>query len=207
MNKHTMIQILFSLFLCHGATLHAAELEVKKAIKELLSEEVNRVVGIHANLGNDLTKLFFEGLIARNADIDHPDSRQPSALTSFAQQGNCDMARWLIERGADVNRSAVLEDNWVVKPVCEAYVNGHEEMVELLLDKGAQISDEFIFLHTGDSDPRCNASTKVLLKKWGRIAVQEAIERESVRQRNEKFNALLNLEGVMSTHTEEAQEG
>jgi len=194
MNKHSIAQMLFSLSFCHGAADY-----VKTTVNMMLSDGLVTIAAASVPRSNsEITQLFLDDLIDRNADIDHPDPRQLSALTYVAIGGNCDVARWLIDKKADVNRQTVSHDGQTTAPVYEAFLHGQKEMLGLLLDNGAQISDPFLLQHVIDCDWRCMASTEVLLKKWGGGRIAEAVCRESHRQLEEKVTALSNLEREMS---------
>jgi ankyrin repeat protein len=82
--------------------------------------------------GNDLKAA--RDLLAKGADV-YDDFFGVSALCRAARYGNTEMARLLIENGADVNR----KDKSGSVPLIKAAYRGHIETVQLLIGKGADL--------------------------------------------------------------------
>lgn len=65
----------------------------------------------------------------------HPGFRRTTPLAISAQNGALEVARLLLEHGADVN--ALPENHW--SPLKSAVKGGHRELIDLFLDRGADI--------------------------------------------------------------------
>ncbi|KAH8822334.1 ankyrin repeat-containing domain protein, partial [Flagelloscypha sp. PMI_526] len=57
-------------------------------------------------------------------------------LSRVARLGQTDLVDLLIQRGANVNRL----DNWLETPLHDAIAEGHLEVVQLLVEHGAELS-------------------------------------------------------------------
>lgn len=80
-----------------------------------------------------------ELLLDHGAEIEEEDesaSYAPTALSRAAKNGSKDLVSCLIRRNADVNRPNKVED----KPVYVAARHGHAEVLQLLLDAGADVN-------------------------------------------------------------------
>ncbi|XP_049777406.1 ankyrin repeat and BTB/POZ domain-containing protein 2 isoform X2 [Schistocerca cancellata] len=86
-----------------------------------------------------------------NCPAVHAETQHWTALTYAALQGDCNIARLLLERGANVEGGARLsEDKCTLTPLQVSVASGHAEMVALLLSHGAHT-----FLSTLLKDTLC----------------------------------------------------
>ncbi|KAH9494605.1 hypothetical protein Btru_019694 [Bulinus truncatus] len=77
-------------------------------------------------------KFLVQGLLAFNADVNCRDERQNTPLMLCAMNGFCDIARLLIQRGADINCINSHGDSALILSVTNS---GSTDMVQLLLDQ------------------------------------------------------------------------
>ncbi|GKT90558.1 NACHT and ankyrin domain protein [Colletotrichum tofieldiae] len=89
----------------------------------------------HIYNGADIT----EGLTYRKND---PELKLLTPLTWAAQNGREDIARLLLQKGANVNE----EDYGKGTPITRAMVAGHKDMVSVLLDEGANTNVRSLFI-------------------------------------------------------------
>ncbi|KJZ73149.1 hypothetical protein HIM_07533 [Hirsutella minnesotensis 3608] len=112
--------------------------------------------GINVNHGpthdsSALHTVAFKGYDdAAKAILDHGDCKLDlqdnigmTALAEAAKRGRTTIARWLIDRGADMN----LASRWKYTPLMHAAGNGHVDVVRVLIERGADI-------HARDEDGR-----------------------------------------------------
>lgn len=106
-----------------------------------------------------------ELLLDHGAEIDEEDKstfNAPTALSLAAMNGSKDLVSCLIRRNADMNRPNMVED----KPVYVAARHGHADVLQLLVDAGADVnvytSDGRGPLHIAHDSPEV---ARVLLKK------------------------------------------
>lgn len=111
-----------------------------------------------------------ELLLARGFDVDGPEDDE-SPLTAAAGDGALDAARCLLDHGADVNKQPT--DNFGSTPLHEAITNGHLQMVELLLNRGA---DPDVL----EGNPRRNALAAA--RFWQQDQIAELLESRGVRE-------------------------
>ena len=80
----------------------------------------------------------------KGIDMNVPDETKFGfpPLTHAAQAGDVEIARMLIEHGADVNAPSVNSKNALNTPVMVAAWHGNKEMVELLVENGACINQQ-----------------------------------------------------------------
>ncbi len=80
----------------------------------------------------------------------HPGTRAPAVIITAATTGRVDIARMLLDAGADVNSRDDLGDT----PLSAAAGEGHIDMMRLLLHRGAKVADA-----GGHSEALCEAAT------------------------------------------------
>ena len=99
-------------------------------------------------------------LVSLGMDIDLPlpGYRNHTPLERAASDGHLDVCRWLLDHGAAVDG---LPDN-ILSPLAGACVSGHQEVVELLLQRGANPNR----LHT-----RWNTAPLDIATSWGFPAI------------------------------------
>jgi len=78
-----------------------------------------------ASMG-DLTEV--RRSIALGADINTGDYDNRTALHLAAAEGQVDIVKYLINKGADIN----IKDRWHLKPIDDAKANNHDSVVEIL---------------------------------------------------------------------------
>jgi len=78
-----------------------------------------------ASMG-DLTEV--RRSIALGADINKGDYDNRTALHLAAAEGQVDIVKYLINKGADIN----IKDRWHLKPIDDAKANNHDSVVEIL---------------------------------------------------------------------------
>lgn len=99
---------------------------------DFLGDRIGSGLMIGAWEGNvPLMQLFH----ARGADIDKANALGETALMHAAWKGRREAVRWLLDRGARVNREA---NQW--SALHYAVFAGHDEVAELLAERGADIN-------------------------------------------------------------------
>ncbi len=156
--------ILSALFIIFNQTIFAQ-------IDDLYSKENNEIAGISplmdAVTNNDLDGVrFFSKSSA--AVINQKNFGGATALHLAARQGNFEMARILIENGADVNVADF--EGWT--PLMRAAFFQNSEIVDLLLSNGAQAQivnsiGESVIIHATISD--CDKCLNLLFSKFNFI--------------------------------------
>lgn len=100
--------------------------------EQKLRNEALRKAAIKGNLRR-VKKLLDEG-----ADVDFKDVNKLTPLYFAAMNGHVEIARVLLEKGADPN---IAREDSLGPPVVRAAYDGNLEMMTLLLDKGADIDN------------------------------------------------------------------
>ncbi len=122
-----------------------------------------------------------EWLISKGADLEAIDNANNTPLTNAIFRRNSDAAKVLIERGANVNKHGLW--NWL--PIQVAAEFGPKEIVELLIEKGADIPVE----QGPVSYQLLNASCSRGLEKLFEILVERGFD----LQLNQYTSVLLHL--------------
>lgn len=109
-------------------------------------------------------------LITRGADLHALDDEQRSPLTFAAQRGNAEIVRILLDLEVQVN------DTLGAEALRSAAANGHFEVVELLLDRGADVrlvhhDDQVTPLHVAAKMGNLDV-VKLLLERGANINAQ-----------------------------------
>ncbi len=68
--------------------------------------------------------------IALGADVNKGDYDNRTALHLAAAEGQEDVVKYLLDKGADANA----KDRWSLRPVDDAKANNHDSIVEILND-------------------------------------------------------------------------
>jgi len=74
-------------------------------------------------------------LVESGVEVDSTTNYGASPLTYACDKGQLEVARYLIEKGADVNRQDTF---YKAQPIIWATMNGHAEVVALLVENGAE---------------------------------------------------------------------
>ena len=115
-----------------GAVERAREWLAAGLPPDFLGDRIGSGLMIGAWEGNiALMELF----LARGAAIDKTNALGETALMHAAWKGRAAAVRWLLERGARINNAA---NQW--SALHYAVFAGHEEIAELLLDRGADLN-------------------------------------------------------------------
>lgn len=92
---------------------------------------------LHVAAGHGHIKIV-EYLVSVKANVNAPDEDGDGALAHCAQEGHIDVARELLRAGAYVDMASQRGD---LTPLMRATLNGREEMVELLIERGAVVDN------------------------------------------------------------------
>jgi len=110
-----------------------------------------------AVLNNDLPKT--KALLEAGADINTTDTFHRSLLLLACMHDLDDMARFLVERGADVNKAvknafhSAIGEEYSYSPFTEAVERNDYEMAEYLLKEGAKIDCRYTTASEGERTP------------------------------------------------------
>lgn len=106
---------------------------------QLLHSHINGESWLHIAARKNQVSII-EWLVGAGLQIDteHETSRE-TPLDSAAGHGSLEAARWLISRGADVNRGAGVR----ATPLINAIYGGSLDIVQLLVSKGARLDTGF----------------------------------------------------------------
>ncbi|KAH9494606.1 hypothetical protein Btru_019695 [Bulinus truncatus] len=103
--------------------------DIKKNPSAVCKHSLSKALLLACNKGN---KFLVQSLLVNNAEVNCRDEKQNTPLMLCALNGFCDIARLLIERGADVNCINSHGDSALILSVTNS---GSTDMVQLLLDQ------------------------------------------------------------------------
>ena len=94
---------------------------------------------LHAAEAGDIATVqrLLAGGLGADATLEEGENFAPTALIAAAENGHLDIAKLLLEKGANAN--AIDAEGWT--PLMFAAQNGHSEMAQLLLARGAEINE------------------------------------------------------------------
>ncbi|KAH8901685.1 ankyrin [Thozetella sp. PMI_491] len=105
-------------------------------------------------------KKFFGTSSADSALINEDDEE----LVARAAKGHLDMVRYLLDNGADLAADPPLEEG-MAGPLVEAIWNWHEDVVDLLLERGADPDNWGRFKHVSPLTAAANAGSMSIFRK------------------------------------------
>lgn len=98
----------------------------------------SKKINYSLSFGDDYSVV--QDLIHSGFDLNYRKDSSFSPLNSIVRTGNYELAKYLIENGADVNNAG--EDNSANTPLYEAIVQNHLQLVKLLVEKGANVNHQ-----------------------------------------------------------------
>lgn len=130
-------------------------------------------------------------LLDQGVDVNTKNRYGATALSYASDKGHIELARLLIERGADVNAADTF---YSAPPITWALMNGHTEVVKLLLQKGANADDALL----GSLEAENVDTVKLVLEnsKPSAKALSDALE-YATQQKNEALLKLLRDAGAV----------
>jgi ankyrin repeat protein len=126
-----------------GFAAHFGQIDAVKVLLEC-GADVNAIshskvsfipsnTALHAAIAGNKSKEVIEMLIKNGTDVNAVDSNEHTPIQAAAFEGNLEIARLLIENGADLSRKTGLGS-----PLSIAERHGHHEFLELLRQHGAE---------------------------------------------------------------------
>jgi hypothetical protein len=135
-------------------------------------------------------------LLDKGVDVNSKNRYGATALSYACDRGNLELVTLLIERGADVNATDTF---YKASPITWATMNGHADVIKLLLAKGAKGADSVLMAGVGSKDA---ALVKVALDKGGiPQATLSAALASATRQKETEIIEMLKKAGAESAPT------
>ncbi|MBP7710152.1 MAG: ankyrin repeat domain-containing protein [Rickettsiales bacterium] len=190
--------ILFATALLLTSAVFLSSESIRAQMANLYSESSDQVAGISslmtATTNGDIDGVKFFSK-AGSAMVNQKNAGGATALHIAAREKKLEIAKILVENGADVN--AADNEGWT--PLMRASLAGDAEFVNLLLDKGADASafnsaNESAISHATSSD--CAACLSAMFEKFNFI---KAMDSDSLQQQiNDSYVVARNHENAES---------
>ncbi len=177
--KLIVVSALFITSLCAGVVVFNDSLVAQ--VREIYGENNNEVAGINslmsAVVSNDINGVRFFSK-AGSAAVNQRNFGGATSLLIAARQNNLEIAKILIENGADVN----IADNEGWTPLMRASIVKGSELVDLLISKNADATQlnsvgESAIVHAASSD--CSSCLNVMFSKFNFV---KFMDYESLKQ-------------------------
>ncbi len=126
-------------------TVKRVDFMAGKQLKSSISDaeiNVNNIITnkiLLAIMSSSLTKTKLQELVAQGEDLNECDLSDNSPLTLMCEKGDLELARAMLELGADIDNKDMDDKRERPLPLNRALKSGNFELVQFLLDSGADI--------------------------------------------------------------------